>query len=115
MRVTPHVLSRSEWATKVEPSTQAARPPLLGKQRPQLFDYDEDQTETTNDTRPKSTQPRYRTRLAHYLQLPHTYPALMARLNEPPVAAPQPSADNMEVVKRRFLRQNRELAKYVSA
>ncbi|KAJ4361303.1 hypothetical protein N0V95_002005 [Ascochyta clinopodiicola] len=34
----------------------------------------------------------------------------MARLNEPPVA-PQPSADNMEVVKRRFLRQNRELAK----
>ncbi|KAF3039217.1 hypothetical protein E8E12_008576 [Didymella heteroderae] len=35
----------------------------------------------------------------------------MARLNEPPVAAPQPSADNIEVVKRRFLRQNRELAK----
>ncbi|OSS51618.1 hypothetical protein B5807_03874 [Epicoccum nigrum] len=35
----------------------------------------------------------------------------MARLNEPPVAAPQPSADNLEVVKRRFLRQNRELAK----
>ena len=39
----------------------------------------------------------------------------MARLNEPPVAAPQPSADNIEVVKRRFLRQNRELAKYVCA
>ncbi|KAJ4406019.1 hypothetical protein N0V91_004903 [Didymella pomorum] len=35
----------------------------------------------------------------------------MARLNEPPAAAPQPSADNIEVVKRRFLRQNRELAK----
>jgi len=37
----------------------------------------------------------------------------MARLNEPPVA-PQPSADNIEVVKRRFLRQNRELAKYAA-
>ncbi|KAH6639627.1 shugoshin [Boeremia exigua] len=35
----------------------------------------------------------------------------MARLNEPPAAVPQPSADNIEVVKRRFLRQNRELAK----
>jgi len=34
----------------------------------------------------------------------------MARLNEPPVA-PQPSAETMDVVKRRFLRQNRELAK----
>jgi hypothetical protein len=39
----------------------------------------------------------------------------MARLNEPPMAAPQPAADNIEVVKRRFLRQNRELAKYVAA
>ena len=38
----------------------------------------------------------------------------MARLNEPP-AAPQPSADSLDVVKRRFLRQNRELAKYVAA
>ena len=37
----------------------------------------------------------------------------MARLNEPPMAAAQPSADNIEVIKRRFLRQNRELAKYV--
>ncbi|PSN64009.1 hypothetical protein BS50DRAFT_576635 [Corynespora cassiicola Philippines] len=36
--------------------------------------------------------------------------ALMARLNEPPVA-PAPSADSLEIVKRRFLRQNRELAK----
>jgi hypothetical protein len=35
----------------------------------------------------------------------------MARLNEPPVAALQPSADSLEIVKRRFLRQNRELAK----
>ncbi|KAF1926030.1 uncharacterized protein M421DRAFT_68469 [Didymella exigua CBS 183.55] len=35
----------------------------------------------------------------------------MARLNEPPVVAPQLSADNIEVVKRRFVRQNRELAK----
>ncbi|KAF2273207.1 uncharacterized protein EI97DRAFT_384069 [Westerdykella ornata] len=34
----------------------------------------------------------------------------MARLNEPPVA-PGPSADSVEVVKRRYLRQNRELAK----
>ena len=34
----------------------------------------------------------------------------MARLNEPPIA-PQPSAETIEVVKRRFLRQNRELAK----
>ncbi|KAF2127281.1 hypothetical protein P153DRAFT_368594 [Dothidotthia symphoricarpi CBS 119687] len=34
----------------------------------------------------------------------------MARLNEPPVA-PQPSAETIDVVKRRFLRQNRELAK----
>ncbi|RMZ69454.1 shugoshin [Pyrenophora seminiperda CCB06] len=34
----------------------------------------------------------------------------MARLNEPPIA-PQPSAESIEVVKRRFLRQNRELAK----
>jgi hypothetical protein len=38
----------------------------------------------------------------------------MARLNEPPVA-PQPSADTLDVVKRRFLRQNRELAKYAPA
>ncbi|KAI8934081.1 hypothetical protein NX059_008844 [Plenodomus lindquistii] len=36
----------------------------------------------------------------------------MARLNEPPVApAPQPSAETLDAVKRRFLRQNRELAK----
>ncbi|EDU47189.1 Shugoshin [Pyrenophora tritici-repentis] len=34
----------------------------------------------------------------------------MARLNEPPIA-PQPSAETIEAVKRRFLRQNRELAK----
>jgi hypothetical protein len=34
----------------------------------------------------------------------------MARLNEPPIA-PQPSADSIEALKRRFLRQNRELAK----
>jgi hypothetical protein len=34
----------------------------------------------------------------------------MARLNEPPVA-PQPSAETIDAVKRRFLRQNRELAK----
>ncbi|KAL6703228.1 hypothetical protein ACN47E_010090 [Coniothyrium glycines] len=34
----------------------------------------------------------------------------MARLNEPPVA-PQPSAESIDAVKRRFLRQNRELAK----
>ncbi len=34
----------------------------------------------------------------------------MARLNEPPVV-PQPSAENLDAVKRRFLRQNRELAK----
>lgn len=34
----------------------------------------------------------------------------MARLNEPPIA-PQPSAESIDVVKRRFLRQNRELAK----
>ena len=98
---------------KVETTTQVARPPLLGKQRPQLFDYDEDQTETTNDTRPILSQRRHRSRIVLYLQPPHTYLALMARLNEPPVA-PQPSADNIEVVKRRFLRQNRELAKYVA-
>ena len=85
---------------------------MLGKQRPQLFDYDEDQTETTNDTRPISSQRRHPTRIVLYLQPPHTYLALMARLNEPPVA-PQPSADNIEVIKRRFLRQNRELAKYL--
>ncbi|KAF2652483.1 hypothetical protein K491DRAFT_604837 [Lophiostoma macrostomum CBS 122681] len=37
----------------------------------------------------------------------------MARLNEPPAAAaaPGPSAETVEVVKRRYLRQNRELAK----
>ncbi|EUC32152.1 hypothetical protein COCCADRAFT_6041 [Bipolaris zeicola 26-R-13] len=34
----------------------------------------------------------------------------MARLNEPPIAN-QPSAETIEAVKRRFLRQNRELAK----
>ncbi|KAI4950639.1 hypothetical protein J4E91_004524 [Alternaria rosae] len=34
----------------------------------------------------------------------------MARLNEPPIA-PQPSAESIEALKRRFLRQNRELAK----
>ncbi|CAN9409208.1 unnamed protein product [Alternaria alternata] len=34
----------------------------------------------------------------------------MARLNEPPIA-PQPSTDSIEALKRRFLRQNRELAK----
>ncbi|KAH9876334.1 hypothetical protein J1614_004213 [Plenodomus biglobosus] len=34
----------------------------------------------------------------------------MARLNEPPMA-PQPSAETIDAVKRRFLRQNRELAK----
>lgn len=34
----------------------------------------------------------------------------MARLNEPPIA-PQPSAETIDAVKRRFLRQNRELAK----
>ncbi|USP76563.1 hypothetical protein yc1106_03837 [Curvularia clavata] len=34
----------------------------------------------------------------------------MARLNEPPIAT-QPSAETIEAVKRRFLRQNRELAK----
>ncbi|KAF1849832.1 uncharacterized protein K460DRAFT_269361 [Cucurbitaria berberidis CBS 394.84] len=34
----------------------------------------------------------------------------MARLNEPPIA-PQPSAEAIEAIKRRFLRQNRELAK----
>jgi hypothetical protein len=34
----------------------------------------------------------------------------MARLNEPPVA-PQPSAETIDALKRRFLRQNRELAK----
>ncbi len=34
----------------------------------------------------------------------------MARLNEPPIV-PQPSAENIEAIKRRFLRQNRELAK----
>ncbi|KAF2745631.1 hypothetical protein M011DRAFT_446820 [Sporormia fimetaria CBS 119925] len=34
----------------------------------------------------------------------------MARLNEPPVA-PGPAVDSLEVVKRKFLRQNRELAK----
>ena len=37
-------------------ATQTASSPLLGKQRPQLFDYDEDQTETTNDTRPRSSR-----------------------------------------------------------
>ena len=36
--------------------------------------------------------------------------AHMARLNEPPIV-PQPSAESIEAVKRRFLRQNRELAK----
>ncbi|KAF2872479.1 hypothetical protein BDV95DRAFT_519257 [Massariosphaeria phaeospora] len=37
----------------------------------------------------------------------------MARLNEPPVApiVPAPSAETIDAVKRRFLRQNRELAK----
>lgn len=34
----------------------------------------------------------------------------MARLNEPPIA-PQPSAETADVVKRRYQRQNRELAK----
>jgi hypothetical protein len=34
----------------------------------------------------------------------------MARLNEPPIA-PQPSAETIDAIKRRFLRQNRELAK----
>jgi hypothetical protein len=34
----------------------------------------------------------------------------MARLNEPPIAN-QPPAETIEAVKRRFLRQNRELAK----
>ncbi|KAF1839219.1 shugoshin [Decorospora gaudefroyi] len=34
----------------------------------------------------------------------------MARLNEPPIP-PQPSAETIDAVKRRFLRQNRELAK----
>ncbi|KAL1797458.1 hypothetical protein ACET3X_004064 [Alternaria dauci] len=34
----------------------------------------------------------------------------MARLNEPPIA-PQSSTDSIEALKRRFLRQNRELAK----
>jgi hypothetical protein len=34
----------------------------------------------------------------------------MARLNEPPIA-PQPSVETIDAVKRRFLRQNRELAK----
>ncbi|KAF1960163.1 hypothetical protein CC80DRAFT_590468 [Byssothecium circinans] len=34
----------------------------------------------------------------------------MARLNEPPIA-PAPSAETIDAVKRRFLRQNRELAK----
>jgi hypothetical protein len=34
----------------------------------------------------------------------------MARLNEPPIA-PQPAPETIDVVKRRFLRQNRELAK----
>jgi hypothetical protein len=34
----------------------------------------------------------------------------MARLNEPPIA-PQPSAETIDTIKRRFLRQNRELAK----
>ncbi|KAF2834022.1 shugoshin [Ophiobolus disseminans] len=34
----------------------------------------------------------------------------MARLNEPPLV-PQPSAETIDAIKRRFLRQNRELAK----
>ncbi|KAH7125669.1 hypothetical protein B0J11DRAFT_528994 [Dendryphion nanum] len=35
----------------------------------------------------------------------------MARLNEPPAAAPGPPVETVDAVRRRFLRQNRELAK----
>jgi hypothetical protein len=71
--------------------------------------YDEHETAiTNNDPRPPSHRDHRNTTIA-YLASPYL-PAHMARLNEPPIA-PQPSAETIDAIKRRFLRQNRELAK----
>jgi hypothetical protein len=97
---------------------------------PNLFGYDDNETETTIEITVSNTTTARDTHREYYNLPRHTYTAHMARLNEPPIA-PQPSAETIDaredawnaggarlglmrcVVKRRFLRQNRELAKYV--
>jgi hypothetical protein len=97
---------------------------------PNLFGYGDNETETTIEIIVSNTTTARFTRCKYYTLPRHTYTAHMARLNEPPIA-PQPSAETIDaredawnvgaarlelmrcVVKRRFLRQNRELAKCV--
>ena len=48
-----------------------------------------------------------------YRTLPYIIPQRMARLNEPPVVPPPPpSSEQYDAIKRKFIRTNRELAKY---
>lgn len=77
---------------------------------PIFCDYDDNDAETTNH---QGSQPRHGAAeftLNHYIYLDIPTSAHMARLNEPPIAPP-PSTESIDAVKRRFLRQNRELAK----
>lgn len=65
---------------------------------PNLFGYDDNDTETTIVITVSNTTTARNTHGEYYTLPRHTYTAHMARLNEPPIA-PQPSAETIDAGK----------------